>query len=201
MSNIIVPGQMVADKPLKMGYAYVENGKTYATVMSLLTDDHKLIPLCGPYEPLAGDGIVGFVSEIKFSGYSINIRTPAAAYLSSRDCRDKLALGDVLAATIRLVDEVKSLELEDAKILRDGTLVQIGPAKIPRVIGKKNSMINIIKEKTGCEIYAGRNGYAWVSSQGNSDLAIRTLRKIEHEAHISGLTNRVSDFLASAGKQ
>jgi exosome complex component RRP4 len=202
MSNIIVPGQMVADKPVKMGYAYVENGKTYSTVLSLQTDDGKLIPLCGPYEPLAGDAIVGFVSEVKFSGFSVNIRLSANAYLSSRDSRDKFELGDMLTATIRLVDEVKSIELEDAKILRGGTLVPISPAKIPRVIGKKNSMINLITEKTGCEVYAGRNGYAWVSSErGNSELAIMTLKKIEQEAHIPGLTNRVADFLASGGKR
>jgi exosome complex component RRP4 len=75
--------------------------------------------------------------------------------------------------------------------------MEITPTKIPRVIGKKGSMINMIKEYTGCHIVLGQNGVILISGKTaeNEQQAMMAIRKIDEESHISGLTDRVTEML------
>lgn len=201
MSNpnrIVVPGEVVADQPVRAAYTYTDGVKTYATVMSLKSEDGKLIPLDGPYEPLPEDVVVGFVSEVKFAGYTMDLGGPYRAFLSSRDCRESFGLGDIVMARIIAVDEVKSIDLADGRRLREGRIETISPVKVPRLIGKKNSMINLIAQATACQLVVGRNGLVFVSHNGNHHLAHEAIRLIESQAHTSGLTDRVAAMLSAA---
>jgi exosome complex component RRP4 len=193
-SRIVIPGEMISDKPDRIGYSYVDNGKTYSTVVGLFSEG-KLVPLEGPYEPLADDLVVGLISEVKFSGYSVDINTAYSAFLSSREIRERFALGDTIFARVSMIDEVRSIEMSDAKKLPAGRLVKVSSVKIPRIIGKKNSMIDMLQSATGCEVSAGRNGYVWISGKGNATLAEKAVRMIEAQAHTHGLTDRVSAYL------
>ena len=195
MARIVVPGEMVSDKAERIAYTAVDGGKTYATVASMMSDDGKLVPLAGPYEPLADDLIVGVVAEVRFAGYTMGLNCPFYTFLSSRETQGSFALGDVVFARIKTVDEVKNVELTEARVLREGRLVSVAPVKVPRIIGRKNSMITMIADSTDCQIYIGRNGYVWISEKGNPALAISAIRKIEAEAHIAGLTDRVAEYL------
>jgi exosome complex component RRP4 len=71
------------------------------------------------------------------------------------------------------------------------------PTKIPRVIGRKGSMISMIKQETNCQIVLGLNGIILVTGKTPEDeeLAITAIRKIEQESHISGLTDRITQLL------
>jgi exosome complex component RRP4 len=82
----------------------------------------------------------------------------------------------------------------EAKVLEGGRFATISPPKIPRVIGKKGSMIQVIQERTGCRIMTGQNGLIWIDG-GRADLAIKAIQKIEKEAHTTGLTERVVEML------
>ena len=192
-----MPGELISDKPERISYAFVDRGKTYSTVVGLFTEG-KLVPLEGPYEPLPDDLVVGIISEVKFSGYSIDINTAYPAFLSSREIRERYAMGDTLFARITMIDEVRSIELGDARKLPAGRLVKVSSVKIPRIIGKKNSMIDMIQAATGCQISAGRNGYVWIAGAGNATLAEKAIRMIEAQAHTHGLTDRVSAYLKSS---
>jgi exosome complex component RRP4 len=75
--------------------------------------------------------------------------------------------------------------------------VKVSSVKVPRIIGKKNSMIDTIQSSTGCQVTAGRNGYIWVSGAGDFSLAQKAIRMIEAQAHTRGLTDRVASFLKS----
>ena len=194
--KIVMPGEILSDKPERISYAFVDHGKTYSTVVGLYSEG-KLVPLEGPYEPLPDDAVVGIVAEVKFSGYSVDMNAAYNAYLSSREIRERYEMGDTIFATVAVVDEVRSVELSDAKKLPAGRLVKVSSVKIPRIIGKKNSMIDMLKSATGCDIYAGRNGYVWIAGNGNANLAERAVRMIETQAHTTGLTDRVASFLKS----
>jgi len=148
-SRIVMPGELVAEQPERISYAYVENGKTYSTVVGLFSEG-KLVPLEGPYEPLQDDLVVGIISEVRFSGYSVDVNCPYAAFLSSREIRERFEMGDAVFARIVKADEVKNLDVGDAKKLPPGRLVRVSSVKIPRIIGKKNSMVDMICANTGC---------------------------------------------------
>ena len=194
--KVVIPGELISDKPERIGYAFIDGGKTYSTVVGLFSEG-KLIPLEGAYEPFPDDYIVGMIAEVRFSGYSVDTNCPYVAFLSSREIRERYEMGDALFAKIMKVDEVKNIDIGDAKKLPPGQLMKASPVKIPRIIGKKNSMVDMIKAATGCEICPGRNGYIWISGKGNVALAQKAIRMIETQAHTTGLTDRVAAFLRS----
>ena len=67
---------------------------------------------------------------------------------------------------------------------------------MPRLIGKKGSMINMIKDKTGCKIVVGQNGLVWVKGKQEMEQIVKdTIKLIEKEAHTSGLTDRIKNRL------
>jgi exosome complex component RRP4 len=82
------------------------------------------------------------------------------------------------------------------KITR-GEIVKVTPTKIPRVIGRKGSMISMIKQETGCQIILGLNGIILITGKNLEDeqLAMMAIHKIEEESHTSGLTDRIVQML------
>jgi exosome complex component RRP4 len=68
---------------------------------------------------------------------------------------------------------------------------------VPRIIGKQGSMVSMIKQYTNCRILVGQNGYVWIQGEDPSKelLAVQTIKKIEKEAHVPGLTDNVKAFL------
>ena len=109
-------------------------------------------------------------------------------------------VGDVLFLRVVEVDEIKKAKLglkgRGMGKFKGGIIVDIAPTKVPRLIGKKGSMINMIKDKTKCKIVVGQNGLVWV--KGNEDMEQLTreiIHLIEAEAHTSGLTNKIKNKL------
>jgi exosome complex component RRP4 len=79
---------------------------------------------------------------------------------------------------------------------RGGILINITPTKVPRLIGKKGSMINMIKDQTRCEVVVGQNGVVWVKGKPEMERVVqKVVKTIEEEAHTSGLTDRIRDML------
>src|SRR3990172_7439560 len=90
------------------------------------------------------------------------------------------------------------LTLNDQRLrpIREGRVVEVTPSKVPRLIGRGGSMIAMLKNETGCNIFVGQNGRIWVMGKDKGmDLAVRAILKIERETHISGLTERITRFL------
>ncbi|MCD6279410.1 hypothetical protein J7J26_01390 [Candidatus Micrarchaeota archaeon] len=191
--EIKLPGDVLYDKPVQMPYGYIENGKTYTTVLGIKRK--RLIPLKGPYDPKPGDLIIGVVSDVRFSGYNIFVNMPYDVSISSRGIRFDLDYNDIITAKISHVDEVKNITIDDVRRLRKGIVIKVPPVKVPRILGRNNSMISLIKDKTGCDIVVGNNGLVWISFHGNVELAVESIGKVVKEAHIPGLTNRMEQYL------
>ncbi|MEM4678854.1 MAG: KH domain-containing protein [Candidatus Jordarchaeales archaeon] len=87
--------------------------------------------------------------------------------------------------------------------LEGGRLVKMAPTRIPRLIGKRGSMINMIKKQTGCQIVIGQNGLIWISGEDpeKEELVIKAIRQIEREAHTSGLTDRIRELISKKVSQ
>ncbi|MFH1470126.1 MAG: exosome complex protein Rrp4 [Candidatus Micrarchaeota archaeon] len=193
--KIVVPGELLAEKPVRMADSYIEGGKTYSEVVGLFHENEmKLVALEGAYLPMDDDYVVGVVEEVKFAGCTVEINSPYSAFLSNKDTRFQFEMGDILFAKVKGVDEVKNVNLFDARKLVGGEILQISAVKIPRVIGKKSSMLNMLIDATRSEIYVGKNGRLWVKG-GDTSLAARAILKIAREAHVQGLTDRMKEFL------
>jgi exosome complex component RRP4 len=74
--------------------------------------------------------------------------------------------------------------------------------KVPRVIGKNGSMIQILKNSTGCRIYVGQNGRIWIDGELDDIMrAVRAVKLIEEEAHNLGLTEKVKKYLEESSRK
>jgi exosome complex component RRP4 len=143
----------------------------------------------------------------------VDINSPYIALLRASDVLSRpfkpqkddlpqvLDAGDLVVAKIVSYDRTHDPQLTVAepglgKITR-GQILKITPTKIPRVIGKKGSMISMIKQETGCNIILGLNGVVLVTGKALEDeeLAVRALLKVEQESHTSGLTDRITQML------
>jgi exosome complex component RRP4 len=167
------------------------NGKTRASV----------VPLEGIYIPHYGDLIVGLVSGEKHAGYTVNVNSIYESFISKRDFRERLKEGSVVSAKISSVSETNEADLENIRVFYGGEIIKVSPVKVPRIIGKNSSMLDVIKNGTKTNLMVGRNGLVWMNG-GDKQLAVKAIRLIEKEAHLGNLTARVTDFLkkASSGK-
>jgi exosome complex component RRP4 len=80
--------------------------------------------------------------------------------------------------------------------LKGGRIINVASNKVPRIVGKQGSMVSMIKDATKCNISVGQNGLVWINGTPDGELlAVKAIRKIEEESHLSGLTDRVKEFL------
>jgi exosome complex component RRP4 len=80
--------------------------------------------------------------------------------------------------------------------LTGGMVMEVSPSKVPRVIGKNGSMIQMLKNMTSCRIYVGQNGRIWIDGELDSIVrAVQAIKMIEDEAHSQGLTEKVKALL------
>ncbi len=195
MRRIVFPGELLSDKRITSRGIYVENGKSYAALIGFYDDEKEVfIPLEGAYEPNVGDLLIGIVSDVKPNGYVIEVGLPSDTFMSARDFREPLGMGEIIVAKVKSVSETRSISLADPAVLKGGNIIKISSVKIPRVIGKKGSMLSQIKDATKSKIIVGKNGWIWIKG-GNEYLATKAILKIEKEAHTSGLTDKIGEFL------
>jgi exosome complex component RRP4 len=196
MKEIVAPGDLVSEKPIRMSNTFVYNGKTYSKVLGIMDDSKEgIVPLEGVWNPRIDDSVVGIISEVKGTVYIVDLSYFGRALLiPSKYDNYEFNIGDVINATIKNVEVKKTIILDEPRQLKDGMVLSIKPKKIPRVIGKKSTMIRQIAEATGTHIVVGMNGLIWLDG-GNVALATEALLKIEREAHTSGLTDAIKMFL------
>ncbi len=200
MSRIVLPGDKLADVQLRIENALLEDGKTYATVVGLFDDDSKsFIPLEGLWYPKPEDEIVGLVEDSRNGVYTIGMESPFKGLIISKyGSGPDLDTGDVVSAVVRSVKRESDkiiLILVRPRKLYGGKVIEVKPSKVPRIIGKANTMIQLLAGKTKCNIVVGMNGMIWLKG-GDVPLALEAIRKVEDEAHISGLTERITKMLS-----
>ena len=211
--EIVIPGDILADEEYHSGRGtFKENDKVCSSLVGLVAIRDKkisVIPLQSKYIPKRGDVVIGEVTDIRFSMWNLDINSPYSGFLPASDVFGKekrelnrtFDVGDVLFLRVVDVDEVKKVKLglkgRGLGKFRGGILINITPTKVPRLIGKKGSMINMIKDETHCEVIVGQNGVVWVKGEpGMERVAEKVINMIEDQAHTSGLTDRVRDMLA-----
>jgi exosome complex component RRP4 len=210
--KVVIPGDLLSEEAKRSGEGtFVKDGKVYSLLYGLANcrDRINVIPLAGKYVPAPGDNIIGVVKDITFSNWIIDINSPYDGLLHisefpKRIDADKmskyLSLGSSTMIRVKDVDPTMKVEmtLNDRKLglLKTGRIIEINHTRVPRLIGKGGSMISMLKKELNCNIFVGQNGRIWINGGAEDmDLALKTILLIEKEAHTSGLTDRIVDFL------
>jgi exosome complex component RRP4 len=217
--EVVLPGEEIINSIdyLPGKNSFREGNSIYSKRIGLVSVRGRVIsviPLSGVYIPRADDMVIGEVEEIQTSGWVVNINSFRDSFLPLSGVREFIdttktdlskfyAVGDVIYAKINHASfHSIQLSMQDPKSrkFRSGRIVSMSPAKVPRLIGKEGSMINVIKDKAGCRINVGQNGLVWFEGE-KEDLVVDAIRLIEREAAMEGLTERVSSMLNSKDKQ
>jgi exosome complex component RRP4 len=215
--QLVAPGEVLAEGSYFPGEnTYREGNKVYASrigLAELVANKLIVVPLKGCYLPRVDDFVIGRVVDIAMSGWTVDISSPYSALLplsetpasramaARKDLTRIFNVGDLVMAEViafdRTRDPLLTVRGRGLGKVSSGLVVHISPAKIPRLIGRKGSMISLLKKATGCEIIVGQNGTVLVSGRQpkNEQIAAEAMYLIEREAHTRGLTDRVSELM------
>ena len=220
--EISVPGETLAVgmDVLPGNGTYREGEKILANRLGLVVIEGrtiKLIPLSGRYIPKTGDTIICKVIDVGFNGWRLDTNSAYSAMLSMKDATSEFIqrganltqyydLGDYIVCKIVNVTSQKLIDVTmkgpGLRKLKGGRIIEVDPNKVPRIIGKQGSMVIMIKEATSCNITVGQNGLIWIDGEPmNELLTIQAIRKIEAESHLSGLTDKIKEFLEKNSKK
>ncbi len=221
--SIVVPGDVLAEgDDVEADSLYIERvgNRFIASITGLFQVEERdgktrisIVPLEGVYIPKPGDIVIGLVRDIGITHWDVDIASPYKGVLTVQEVLDRpfnpatdslkryLDVGDYIVAKVlafdRARDPLLTIKGEGLGRISEGVIVEIKPSRVPRVIGKKGSMVNMLMKETGCNILVGQNGRILVRCPNKDleEIVVLSLRKIEAEAHLTGLTESVRAFI------
>ena len=212
--EIVIPGQTLAEGRYRSSIGtYYENGKILSALVGLAElrgNTVKVVPLNGVYIPREGDIVVGTINVVAGNNWKVDIGGPYGASLHANnalrrpydeDISRYFDIGDTIAAEIISFDRSSgpflTMKGRGLSKLDEGMILEVSPVKVPRIIGRRGSMINMIKDHLRIESVVGQNGRIWIRASDTPTLclAIKAFKMIEQEAHTSKLTDRISAML------
>ncbi|MHA1211740.1 MAG: exosome complex RNA-binding protein Rrp4 [Candidatus Heimdallarchaeota archaeon] len=228
--KMVTPGEVIAEGEYTIGQnTYRDEKKIFSKVIGLVTvkENHiSVVSLKGKYLPRVGDLVIGKVTDASLSTWIVDILSPYPGVLRPSSSLDRrfdpvkdqtrkiFDVGDIIVAKVFTFDRTRDpvLTLRDNNRsqstpylgkLNGGRIVDVSPSKIPRLIGRRGSMISTIKQYTNCRMIVGQNGRVWFKGNSFEEeyLVLQAIDKIDREAHTTGLTDRVKIFLEETKKK
>lgn len=213
----VIPGDVITTGPYRPEQNTVLEGKsiisTAVGVSEIHDDSVRVIPMAGKYTPKIDDLVVGKVVSHTSLSWELDINSCYVGFLPAQDVfgRDysahadelnsKLKKGDMVALRIanfdRTRDPLVTVGDRDLGKIDSGVLVAISPGTIPRLIGKKGSMIQMIENATDAAVTIGQNGWVVVSCESPEGLlkARRAVQMVDERAHAPNLAEQVKRML------
>ena len=217
--QVVAPGELLAEGDHVLGDNSFRVGtRIFSACVGIFEVDGNrvtVVPLKGGYFPRVGDLVGGRIVDVGLSGWTLDIRAPYEAMLPAsetpgprgprrRDLSESFDVGDMVLCQVLAFDRTRDPLLTTkgpglGKIAT-GRVVEISAAKIPRLIGRKGSMISMLKNETNCQITVGQNGIVmvWGKSPENERVAVEAIYMVEREAHTRGLTDRIREMIAKS---
>lgn len=218
--EITIPGEVIAKgEDFLPGEGTSKRGnEIIANKYGLLEESNKLvkiIPLSGVYLPRRGNVVIGKIENITFNGWVTDIKTPENSFLSLMEVPryvDKNGLDEVFDFGEMIVAKIVGINKRGIDItvkgrglgkIEHGIIVEVNPNKVPRVIGKEGSMINLIKDETKCNITVGQNGLIWIQGNSVEDelYAKKAISFIVENSFVEGLTEEMKKWFEEEKKE
>ena len=218
----VIPGDVITTGPFRPEQNVIlEGNKIISTtigISEIYDDSVKVLSLTAQYLPKIDDLVIGKVISHSSLSWELDINSCYVGFLPAQDVfgRDfsahadeltsKLKSGDLVAARIansdRTRDPLITIADRDLGKIDSGVLVKISPSKVPRLIGKKGSMIQTIENATNAAITIGQNGWVVVSCENPEGLlkAKKAIQMVNEHAHVANLTDQVNEMLESKGE-
>jgi len=212
--EVVVPGQLLAEGRYRASYGtYYESDKVYSSLVGLAElrgNTVKVVALEGAYIPKEGDLVIGIITMVAGNNWKLDIGGPYGASLHANnalrrpyadDISEYMDIGDVISAEVQAFDRVSgpflTMKGRGLQVLEGGMILEVSPAKIPRIIGRRGSMINMINDLLRIDSMVGQNGRIWIKADDVEivRLAIKAFKTIEEQAHTSNLTDRINTML------
>jgi exosome complex component RRP4 len=213
----VIPGDKIIEGNFKPLMNVVRSGDyliaTRIGIAEAGKDGVKVIPLSGVYIPRVNDLVIGKVIDRSSLSWDVDINSCFFAHLPAQDvfgrdfspARDdmgrQLSIGDLIIARIvsfdRTRDPMLTVQDKDLGKIPYGEFIKISPTRVPRLIGKRGSMIQTIEQATLTRVIIGQNGIVVVTGR-NPDglsLAVKAIKMVEEESHTTNLTQRVKALL------
>lgn len=213
----VVPGDVIISGPYRPeNNVYQFGDKIISTtigISEIYDNTVRVIPLSGMYMPKNNDLVIGKVISHSSLSWEFDINSCFVGFLPAQDVfgrdysptkdelRARLDKGDLVVARIanfdRSRDPLLTIQDRDLGKIESGELIKIAPSKVPRLIGKRGSMIQIIEMATKAIITIGQNGWVVVSCEDKVGLlkAIDAVKMVDAQAHTPNLTERVKSML------
>ncbi len=218
--KIVIPGEtIVSGLNYLPGEGTRRDGNNIVASRFGLEDESgrliRVIPLSGIYMPRRGNVVLGQVLDVTFNGWIMDINAPYQSFLPLMECprhfnkydlTENIAIGDMVCCKVSSVKPrgvdltIKSRGLGK---IEEGMIIHINSNKVPRVIGKEGSMINLIKTDTNCDIIVGQNGVIWVKGNNVSDelFAKEAITYVTEKSFVEGLTDKMKEWLEKHKKK
>lgn len=214
-NEIVAPGDVLAeDENLSVNSgAYKEDNKIKSKHLGTVMYSGNSVmvrPMQGRYIPEKGDTVIGEISRVSYSRWTVDLNSPYDGNLNIADATEEYVdldeddltdffdVGDAVVVKVKGVTESMDVDLtmkdDRCKKLEDGRIVKIPPSKVPRVIGKEGTMVKQINAATNCNIIVGQNGLIWIHGS-KASLAAKAVKKVEKQAHENGLTDKIGKWL------
>ncbi len=223
--KIVIPG-MVIDKNIRVNkigdYIIRDNRGLIPMLLGVIQYTRNmvdLIPYKNVYKPNKGDYVIGVVVSYAPNGWVLDIGSYTKAFLSASEMitnrrfdprRDELSkylsIGDVVGVKISDVRRLgyfgvtlrASPEDKDKKFgrIKNYYMIKVTTTKLPRIIGKKGSMIKLMKQKIKGDLIIAQNGVILFKGSYEDYLLLKKIVSlIAAKTFASGLTDTVADIL------
>ena len=220
--QLVTPGDKLAEGEYVAGEnTYKKDDKIYSQRLGLadfVGERVFVVPLRGRFIPMVGDLVIGQVVDVSLGGWTVDINAPYDAVLTvsevtgkafspkTESLTSKLGVGETVIGKVvsfdRTRDPLITIRGQGLGRVDEGIVIELTPAKIPRLIGRKGSMISMLKQESGCELIVGQNGRVLIRGKDPKkvDAVIKAIRMVEEKAHTSGLTDRIKALIEAEGK-
>ncbi|MDD3177950.1 MAG: hypothetical protein PHR26_00350 [Candidatus ainarchaeum sp.] len=196
--KIVIPGEFLTDQRKKLGSnVFLLNNKVYSQVVGLLsesTDYISVVALNGIYKPNVNDGIILIVKDDLPNGYVLEYNSFTDTFLPKSMIKKELKKGQIIFARLSSVNDNDTIDIDHINILPKGRLFNASPVKVPRLIGKNDSMLNLFKNLLKANIVIGKNGWIWYNCD-NYLILENAINLIINNSQKSNLTNSIKEYI------